>query len=513
MSFYFNWGRLDETAAEAIRVLINDKLKQILYHRRNAMNVNDSCVTIKVNSSTSGLGGVNSSLEGNRPRNRAFNVDAEHGGSGARAGLAGPSAVVNLSNPLHTTSMDPSSIHKTASFSNDSAANGDARYQTPQCFGRHSSQGMSATPPVSTMGAAAGGVALNTCAPPPKIPLISFLRIDNIQWGTMPPFIEIDRFENALDIFDTTASCGLAASLNISSPGLGLTVGQMDRPLWDSYESTEVPQTACPSSTQVPPRDLTQHGKAPISAVGTSDAASMTTAQESVDGANTISSTRATEEGRGLSTKGSALSHLRGARATSPQTRPAATTLLTKIKTPYNYSEHEFPTPSSTPIDTLAPFLGTGGLHIRLHLTYGGSMSFSASTAIQYCFHLGSFSLPVSMPIELHVSDFDLDCFVCFNFHHNECRLWLEPGKLADSAINRLKVVAVFGERKDTEDDFDTSPAEYLRGKVGRPDDDDGSIFVDRREVEQLFEREVKKFLQKKLMAPHFITIPIQISG
>ncbi|CCW68656.1 unnamed protein product [Phytomonas sp. Hart1] len=509
MSFYFNWGCLDETAAEAIQLLINNKLEQILDEKLKAMSTSDNCDPNKINTCVGGLGGGSSILEGNRSRGRAYNLDTEHGSPGTRSGLTGPS-VVNTQ--LHPTLID-TTLHKASSFSIESGTNSDFKHQAPQYPGRHVSQGLSTPPSASVTTGTAGGTSLHPSVAPKKIPLITFLCINSIKWGTTPPFIEIERFENAIDILDTTIPVGSAASLNINIPVVGTSDGQTDRPFCDHLDSTEEPQVVCVSSTIPLQRDGTLRGKAPTSAGGTSDTASMAIPQEPFDNMNNISATRAPEEVRGLSTKSSVLSHLKSTRMTSPQSRFTPTIQLNKIKTPRNYSEQELPTSSSTSFDTLAPFLGAGGLYLRLHLTYGGSMSFSASTAIQYCINIGSFSLPVYMPIELQVSDFDLDCFVCFNFHHNECRLWLEPGKLADSVINRLKVVAVFGERKDKEDDLDSSATDLLRNNGSRIYDDDGSIFVDKREVEQLVVSEVKSFLQKKLMAPHFISIPIQLSG
>lgn len=165
-------------------------------------------------------------------------------------------------------------------------------------------------------------------------------------------------------------------------------------------------------------------------------------------------------------------------------------------------------------VDTLAPFLGPGGLFLKLHVTYGGSLRFSIEAVVEHHFVLGPLDIPVRMPIALHATDVDLDCYVCVNIHDNACQLWLEPGRLSTMPINRLNLSAVFGERSTDTGEVNSSSAGFpSRYGSSLSEDEDDTVLLDEREIAQFILVELRALLQEKLMAPHHVTIPLVLGS
>lgn len=161
--------------------------------------------------------------------------------------------------------------------------------------------------------------------------------------------------------------------------------------------------------------------------------------------------------------------------------------------------------------DGLARFLGPDGLFVRLHVTYGGSLRLAVSAVVQYAITFGPISLPVRMPLSLHVADVDLDCYVCVNLHRNECRLWLEPGQLSSTPLNRLTVTAVFGEDNWPDADHLSSTEHYSRYGSSFSEEEEGAVLIDEHEVAQFVTHELKALLREKMMSPHCVRIPLHV--
>ncbi|KAH8609723.1 hypothetical protein ERJ75_001172600 [Trypanosoma vivax] len=174
--------------------------------------------------------------------------------------------------------------------------------------------------------------------------------------------------------------------------------------------------------------------------------------------------------------------------------------------------------------DAFAAFVGPGGLYVCLHVTYGGPMCISMSCLLRHDIALGPTSLPVRMPLQLHLSRMDMDFYLCINLHRNTCRLWMEPGKLSSSPITRMSVRAVFGERgynsqRSTEyaqglpsgtDEMDVSDARtHLGSSHVESEDVDDTVFIDESVISQFALAEVRAILQEKIVYPHSIVVPV----
>ncbi|ESS64736.1 hypothetical protein TcG_04768 [Trypanosoma cruzi] len=174
--------------------------------------------------------------------------------------------------------------------------------------------------------------------------------------------------------------------------------------------------------------------------------------------------------------------------------------------------------------DTLAPFVGLGGLYILLHVTYGGQMRLSVSCVLRHDIPLGSISLPVRMPLTLLVSKMDMDFYLSINLHQNKCRVWMEPGKLSTSPITRMNIKAVFGERRTYSsqlldnwtgippvcEDADTSDAwtHVTSSHLGSEEEDD-AVFTEENVISRFVLSEIRAILQEKIIYPHFVEVPL----
>ncbi|RNF27510.1 uncharacterized protein Tco025E_00246 [Trypanosoma conorhini] len=173
--------------------------------------------------------------------------------------------------------------------------------------------------------------------------------------------------------------------------------------------------------------------------------------------------------------------------------------------------------------DALAPFIGPGGLYVSLHVTYGGSMRLLLSCVLRHDIPLGPISLPVRMPITLLVSKLDMDFYLSINLHRNNCRVWMEPGKLSTSPITRMNIKAVFGERQggasgspghadgvpSVGEDVEASDAwtQVTSSHLGSEEDD--AVFTEESVISQFVLSEIRAILQEKIIYPHFVELPL----
>ncbi|ESL06931.1 hypothetical protein TRSC58_05387 [Trypanosoma rangeli SC58] len=186
-----------------------------------------------------------------------------------------------------------------------------------------------------------------------------------------------------------------------------------------------------------------------------------------------------------------------------------------------NHSQINSPPASSK--DVLAPFIGPRGLYVSLHVTYGGSLRLLLSCVLRHDIPLGPIGLPVRMPITLLFSKIDMDFYLSINLQHNNCRLWMEPGKLSTSPITRMNIKAVFGERQtyasslpDHSDgvspvgeDMDASDAwtQVASSHLGSEEED--AVFMEESVISQFVLSEIRAILQEKIIYPHFVEIPL----
>nr|CCC95495.1 unnamed protein product [Trypanosoma congolense IL3000] len=182
--------------------------------------------------------------------------------------------------------------------------------------------------------------------------------------------------------------------------------------------------------------------------------------------------------------------------------------------------------PNTPPKDAFAPYVGPRGLYMCLHVTYGGPMRVSVSCVLRHAVSLGPVAIPVRMPLQLQFSKMDMDFHLCMNLHHNVCRVWMEPGKLSASPLNRINVVAIFGERRSSPhhlgelclgaqsggDDLDTSDAwTYVGSSHIGSDDADDTVLVEESVVSQFVLKEIRSILQEKIIYPHSVVVPLSL--
>lgn len=318
------------------------------------------------------------------------------------------------------------------------------------------------SPPSVGVGVGAGvGAGVSSPAGRRSKPLLAYLAVTSLDWGTAPPFVELMNFSDALRFAGPDSPRAPTAPLDPSFPSSSLMPRGPPFPATDSGPRSG----GAPQPQPQPPCSCAE------------------------------------AEGRGV-------------------------------------------------VDSLAPFLGPGGLFVRVHITYGGSLRFSVASAAQYDLSIlgPNVTLPLRMPLALSISDIDLDCYVCCNLHENTCRIWLEPGKLSSSPVNRIRATAVFGEKR-RDDGVYRNPVEgsssasghYVVSAGGHPqtsnstpegdsdgnvslddlsrygstlseDSDDDSTLVDERQVEQFLLRELKAMLKGTIMAPHYVSVPVVIA-
>ncbi|CAG9577282.1 conserved hypothetical protein [Leishmania major strain Friedlin] len=181
---------------------------------------------------------------------------------------------------------------------------------------------------------------------------------------------------------------------------------------------------------------------------------------------------------------------------------------------PASSSPSQFPS-QPEPVDSLASVLGPGGLYVRFHITYGGAMHLSLNIAVQHEIRLGAVALRVSLPMMFCIANLDLDCYICVNMKHNMCEVWLEPGPLSPSVVNRLSITAIVG---GDDDDGGSSTDFYSHFGGSSISDGDGveeesGVYVNEHEVSQFVLHELRSILRETLVAPHSVRIPVSFGG
>ncbi|EAN79876.1 uncharacterized protein TEOVI_000475800 [Trypanosoma equiperdum] len=297
---------------------------------------------------------------------------------------------------------------------------------------------------------------------------VESLRVTNIEWGNVPPFIEVVELDDAVEFASSTP-------LSFEAP-----LGQQD------FGGT-ISSGTCGGGATTP----FFLRPSPASSVTMMD---------------------------GISETDSGIVGNHGGMPT-PSVPPASGIRPGNGQSPINSS--------SAPVkDAFAAYFGPKGLYVCLHVTYGGPMRVSVASVLRHDVPLGPIAIPVRMPLQLHFSKMDMDFHLCINLHRNTCRVWMEPGKLFTSPLNRMNVMAVFGERRPSSqhmaefptsgqnagDDLDTSDAWTHVGssRIGSDDAED-MVFIDESIISQFVLKEVRAILQEKIIYPHSVVVPLSL--
>ncbi|GET90095.1 hypothetical protein, conserved [Leishmania tarentolae] len=379
------------------------------------------------------------------------------------------------------------------------------------CFGSASS---TAAAPCTAATSVAGGAAHTPGAAPAsssspaaaesasKLPPIVYLEVGRVEWGTTPPFVEIVSFENAIDGPPSRTRQHLQKQ-------------QQGKGLFDSGKDGQGPT------------GLETRGTSPYTVSGSMSTENIAT--------TSATSATAVEPGAGFSTATDNMSEslhrlpshvYPGVKTPRPMTGPhrlfdgpsagggGASGVDTSPHQQLTSSSSQFPL-QPEPVDSLASVLGPGGLYVRFHVTYGGSMHLSLNIAVQHEIRLGAVALRVSLPMMFCIANLDLDCYICVNIKHNTCEVWLEPGPLSTSVVNRLSITAIIG---GDDDDGGSSTDFYSHFGSSSISDGDGGeegngVYVNEHEISQFVLHELRSILRETLVAPHSIFIPVSFSG
>ncbi|CAC9503910.1 hypothetical protein conserved [Leishmania donovani] len=433
------------------------------------------------------------------------------GGSGVGPGVSISGSAISTASPLHNSGYHgagatvlAADMHngnngggpsESASFAGEpSAAPAAAVYRTPvgsswPCFGSASSTAAASSPSPDAAESAS------------KVPPIVYLEVGRVGWGTTPPFVEIVAFENAID----GPPGRTRQHLHRQQQGRGLfgggregqgTTGPETRGTFpytvSHYMSTETLMTT--STAAVEPGvgfaaaadniSECSHGFPSRAHTGAKTPHPVTGSNRLFDGAST----------GGGGGAGSADMSLH--------------------QQPSSSSPSQFPS-QPEPVDSLTSVLGPGGLYVRFHITYGGAMHLSLNIAVQHEIRLGAVALRVSLPMMFCIANLDLDCYICVNMKHNMCEVWLEPGPLSPSVVNRLSITAIVG---GDDDDGGSSTDFYSHFGSSSISDGDGveegsGVYVNEHEVSQFVLHELRSILRETLVAPHSVRIPVSFGG
>ncbi|TPP40459.1 hypothetical protein CGC20_13220 [Leishmania donovani] len=533
MSLHFNWSRLEETCAEALRQLINKRLAEVVecINSRNAAQTSNGAAgsasaaaktraTTPTTEMVAGFTAIPASAAAGAATSRWESMsDPSASSTLASVATLHPSgtqaphsrSAISTASPLHNSGYHgagatvlAADMHngnngggpsESASFAGEpSAAPAAAVYRTPvgsswPCFGSASSTAAASSPSPDAAESAS------------KVPPIVYLEVGRVGWGTTPPFVEIVAFENAID----GPPGRTRQHLHRQQQGRGLfgggregqgTTGPETRGTFpytvSHYMSTETLMTT--STAAVEPGvgfaaaadniSECSHGFPSRAHTGAKTPHPVTGSNRLFDGAST----------GGGGGAGSADMSLH--------------------QQPSSSSPSQFPS-QPEPVDSLTSVLGPGGLYVRFHITYGGAMHLSLNIAVQHEIRLGAVALRVSLPMMFCIANLDLDCYICVNMKHNMCEVWLEPGPLSPSVVNRLSITAIVG---GDDDDGGSSTDFYSHFGSSSISDGDGveegsGVYVNEHEVSQFVLHELRSILRETLVAPHSVRIPVSFGG
>nr|CAJ2476385.1 unnamed protein product [Leishmania braziliensis] len=376
---------------------------------------------------------------------------------------------------------------------------------------------------------AAGGAAYvpGTVSAPPapaaaesasRVPLIEYLEVGRVEWGTTPPFVEIVAFENAID----GPPGRTRQHLQQQQQGKGLFGGGRDG------------QGTGPETRGTSPYTVS-HTTSLDTLMTTSTAAvePVTSPAAVTDNIN--------ENSNGIASRvhtGAKMLHLMiGSRplldtASADSSGAGGEVDMSSHRQPASSAPSQFPS-QPEPVDSLTSVLGPGGLYVRFHVTYGGAMHLSMNMAVQHEIRLGAVALRVSLPMMFYLANLDLDCYLCVNMKDNMCEVWLEPGPLSPFVVNRLSITAVIGGDDDDDGgsdleggrknagtgDYGASSADFYSPYCssslsdGDSGEEGNGVYVNEHEVSYFVLHELRAILRETLIAPHSIRIPLSFGG
>ncbi|KAG5474416.1 hypothetical protein LSCM1_03198 [Leishmania martiniquensis] len=444
------------------------------------------------------------------------------GGSGVGLGvsLSGPS--INAAAPPHS-GVFPGTGAAVLGAEMNSGNNGSGPSESVSFAGEPtiapSMNACRSTAGTPCAAAAAGGASPVLLAPAGgegarRVPPIVYLEVSRLEWGTTPPFVEIVAFENARD----GPPGRTRQHLQQQQPTRGLFGGgrevngtgpeTRDRSPCTSSHPTSIDTLMATSTATVEP------GAGLTAAVDSTSEGSQGLASQAHTRAHTPHPMTGPYQLFDAASAGTAAAG--GGGCTSPHQRPPSS------------STSQFPSQPEA-VDSLASVLGPGGLYVRFHVTYGGSMHLSLNTAVQHEIRLGAVALRVNLPMMFYLANLDLDCYVCVNMKHSVCELWLEPGPLSPSLINRLTITATIGgdddggsdlqggRKNSVTGDYGTSSIDFYSHFGSSISDDDGGeegsgVYVNEHEVSQFVLHELRAILRETLVAPHSVCISVPFS-
>ncbi|KAG5500501.1 hypothetical protein JKF63_03595 [Porcisia hertigi] len=452
----------------------------------------------------SSIAGTNVSLSGPAISSATPLHNCGYHGVGAAPPLAETNASNGVGGPSESTSLAGEPISVTASAANRSVLS-------------HSSPGLG--PTSSTAATSSAAAAADAEGAKKRIPPIVYLEVGRVEWGTSPPFIEIVAFENAIDGPPGSTRqripqehLGRGGLFGGGRDGQGTGTEARGSSPYTVCRTTSMDTLAFSTAALDPGAGLTavadspsegSHGLAPRLHTGVNTSHLFVGSHLLLDEANAAAAAAAVGGGS-------------GARADMPPCKPPSP------------SSHAQCSSHPEPVDSLASVLGPGGLYVRLHVTYGGAMHLSLNIAVQHEIRLGAVALRLSLPMMFYLANLDLDCYVCVNIKDSMCEVWLEPGPLSPSIVNRLSIIAtVGGDDAEGDSDFEggrktsgtgdygaSSADFYSRFGGSSVSDVDGGeegngVYMNEHEVSQFVLHELRAVLRETLIAPHSIRIPI----
>ena len=142
-------------------------------------------------------------------------------------------------------------------------------------------------------------------------------------------------------------------------------------------------------------------------------------------------------------------------------------------------------------VDVLDSLVGPEGLFAKIKVSYGGSVCGEVKCTVQHTVKLmEGCGIHVGMPITARITDLGIDGFICLNLHRGECKFWMEPQTTGTSPLTNMVV-------------------EIAAGSVAGSCDENAP-FIDQSYVSNLLNQEISAALNHFVVAPHYISFPIE---
>lgn len=149
--------------------------------------------------------------------------------------------------------------------------------------------------------------------------------------------------------------------------------------------------------------------------------------------------------------------------------------------------------------DRLAQFFGPSGLFLQFRVTYGGNLGVKIACRVKQTIQLTpNCSIGVVLPITFEVSQVRLDFLLNVNLHKDAIALWFSESGLCDVPLDKLSIVAQFGEPRE-----------------GQPCSSSGAALspstccIDRTVIAQFVLCELQAMLRHRCVSPSYMLFPL----